>query len=163
MWLFSIQKYNDIEHVFIFYQICDMRLRCLGFGMDLVCLAEQPLHAVPLLKFHKKQPRFRDQHTPIYEYAIPQWINHSFYRSPQQRNSTSRFIPRMKLPERPIVIDEETGIPEGVFYVDLKYPESCKLLLNRVNAFVNFSIISLFLDQLLLVLSNKSLGITRIF
>ena len=96
--------------------------------MDLVCLAEQPLHAVPLLKFHKKQPRFRDQNTPMYEYAIPQWINHSFYRSPQQRNSTSRFIPRMKLPERPIVIDEEAGIPEGVLYVVPLQTSKCQAL-----------------------------------
>ena len=84
--------------------------------MDLVCLAEQPLHAVPLLKFYsRKQPKFKDHNVVTIDYNIPQWINHSFYRSPQQRNSTSRFIPRMKVPERPTFIEEDDSILEGAF------------------------------------------------
>lgn len=88
-----------------------------GFGVDLVCLAEQPLHAVPLLKFHsRKQPRFKDQNVIAIDYNIPQWINHSFYRSPQQRNSTTRFIPRMKVPERPALKEDYDNTPDGKLF-----------------------------------------------
>lgn len=62
-------------------------------GSDLVCVGEQPLHAVPLLKFHNKDvsPSAAD------DYSMPHWINLSFY-STNKKVAYSTFIPRIKLP-----------------------------------------------------------------
>ncbi|KAG8178705.1 hypothetical protein JTE90_011631 [Oedothorax gibbosus] len=67
-----------------------------GIGSDLVCLGEQPLHAVPLFKFHNKQ---MPQNTPSVadDYNMPHWINLSFYSTKSQNIYTS-FVPRIKLP-----------------------------------------------------------------
>ncbi|XP_028448313.1 GATOR complex protein DEPDC5 isoform X4 [Perca flavescens] len=65
-----------------------------GIGVDLVCMGEQPLHAVPLFKLHNRttpgDSRVGD------DYNLPHWINHSFYTSKSQ-NSCSSFTPRIKL------------------------------------------------------------------
>ncbi|XP_068604569.1 GATOR1 complex protein DEPDC5 [Brachionichthys hirsutus] len=65
-----------------------------GIGVDLVCMGEQPLHAVPLFKLHSRMApgdsRVGD------DYNLPHWINHSFYTSKSQ-NSCSSFTPRIKL------------------------------------------------------------------
>ncbi|KAM9322543.1 GATOR1 complex protein DEPDC5 isoform 3-T5 [Pholidichthys leucotaenia] len=65
-----------------------------GIGVDLVCMGEQPLHAVPLFKLHNRtapgDTRVGD------DYNLPHWINHSFYTSKSQ-NSCSSFTPRIKL------------------------------------------------------------------
>ncbi|KAI8435163.1 hypothetical protein MSG28_003534 [Choristoneura fumiferana] len=42
-----------------------------GVGSDLVCVGEQPLHAVPLLKFHNKDNNLNS----IDDYSMPHWIN----------------------------------------------------------------------------------------
>ncbi|PRD26788.1 UNVERIFIED_CONTAM: Depdc5 [Trichonephila clavipes] len=67
-----------------------------GIGSDLVCLGEQPLHAVPLFKFYNKQ---LPQSTPSVadDYNMPHWINLSFY-STKSKNIYINFIPRIKLP-----------------------------------------------------------------
>ncbi|XP_053952512.1 GATOR complex protein Iml1 isoform X2 [Anastrepha ludens] len=67
-----------------------------GVGSDLVCVGEQPLHAVPLLKFHNKDTSL----TSADDYSLPHWINLSFY-STNKKVAYSNFIPRIKLP--PIV------------------------------------------------------------
>ncbi|XP_061694755.1 GATOR1 complex protein DEPDC5 isoform X5 [Syngnathoides biaculeatus] len=63
-----------------------------GIGVDLVCMGEQPLHAVPLFKLHNRS-------TPDScmgnDYNLPHWINHSFYTS-KSLNSCNTFIPRLK-------------------------------------------------------------------
>jgi hypothetical protein len=46
-----------------------------GIGSDLVCLGEQPLFAVPLFKFLKKNPNAAD------DYQIPHWMNLRFNRN----------------------------------------------------------------------------------
>ncbi|XP_042300681.1 GATOR complex protein DEPDC5-like [Sceloporus undulatus] len=47
-----------------------------GIGVDLVCMGEQPLHAVPLFKLHNRagpgDSRLGD------DYNIPHWINHRY-------------------------------------------------------------------------------------
>nr|CAI5845585.1 unnamed protein product [Callosobruchus analis] len=64
-----------------------------GVGSDLVCVGEQPLHAVPLLKFHNK-----DTHLNVPDdYSMPHWINLSFY-STNKKIPYSSFVPRIKLP-----------------------------------------------------------------
>ncbi|KAG7307168.1 hypothetical protein JYU34_007319 [Plutella xylostella] len=66
-----------------------------GVGSDLVCVGEQPLHAVPLLKFHNKDNSLNS----IDDYSMPHWINLSFY-STNKKVAYSNFIPRIKLPPR---------------------------------------------------------------
>ncbi|XP_032513466.1 GATOR complex protein Iml1 isoform X2 [Danaus plexippus] len=66
-----------------------------GVGSDLVCVGEQPLHAVPLLKFHNKDSTINS----IDDYSMPHWINLSFY-STNKKVAYSNFIPRIKLPPR---------------------------------------------------------------
>ncbi|XP_063239930.1 GATOR complex protein Iml1 isoform X2 [Bacillus rossius redtenbacheri] len=65
-----------------------------GVGSDLVCVGEQPLHAVPLLKFHNKDASFTAD-----DYSMPHWINLSFY-STNKKVAYSNFIPRIKLPPK---------------------------------------------------------------
>lgn len=60
---------------------------------DLVCVGEQPLHAVPLLKFHYKDASL----TTVDDYSMPHWINLSFY-STNKKVAYSSFIPRIRLP-----------------------------------------------------------------
>lgn len=64
-----------------------------GVSSDLVCVGEQPLHAVPLLKFHYKDSCL----TSVDDYSMPHWINLSFY-STNKKVAYSTFIPRIKLP-----------------------------------------------------------------
>ena len=66
----------------------------LGVGVDLVCLGEQPLHAVPLIKFTSKSKNAAED-----TYSIPQWINLSYYSKPDSKSSV--FVPRMTVPEKP--------------------------------------------------------------
>ncbi|XP_064612475.1 LOW QUALITY PROTEIN: GATOR1 complex protein DEPDC5-like [Liolophura sinensis] len=70
-----------------------------GVGSDLVCVGEQPLHAVPLFRFHNKNPNQRMQDMGD-DYNIPHWMNHSFYtsRSQVQCLANSTFVPRIKPP-----------------------------------------------------------------
>ncbi|MEQ2294190.1 GATOR complex protein depdc5, partial [Ameca splendens] len=65
-----------------------------GIGVDLVCMGEQPLHAVPLFKLHNKTTP-RDSRAGD-DYNLPHWVNHSFYTFKSQ-NSCSSFTPRIKL------------------------------------------------------------------
>ncbi|XP_071633738.1 GATOR complex protein Iml1 isoform X7 [Temnothorax longispinosus] len=66
-----------------------------GVGSDLVCVGEQPLHAVPLLKFHNKDSSINAPD----DYSMPHWINLSFY-STNKKIPYSTFIPRIKLPQK---------------------------------------------------------------
>lgn len=80
-----------------------------GIGSDLVCMGEQPLHAVPLLRFHSKT--IHNGLDVGDDYNIPHWINHSFYtsRSQVQISSKSSFVPRIKLASKVPVNDKENN------------------------------------------------------
>uniref|UniRef100_A0A3Q1HCZ2 DEP domain-containing protein n=1 Tax=Anabas testudineus TaxID=64144 RepID=A0A3Q1HCZ2_ANATE len=88
-----------------------------GIGVDLVCMGEQPLHAVPLFKLHNRSTpgdsRVGD------DYNLPHWINHSFYTSKSQ-NSCSSFTPRIKLAGRKVSLcapkDSDNSLPIQVDY-----------------------------------------------
>ncbi|XP_039435654.1 GATOR complex protein Iml1 isoform X2 [Culex pipiens pallens] len=84
-----------------------------GVGSDLVCVGEQPLHAVPLLKFHNK-----DSLTSIDDYSMPHWINLSFY-STNKKVAYSSFIPRIKPPP----VASEGAMHESPDSFKLKLPK----------------------------------------
>ena len=65
-----------------------------GVGADLVSLTEQPLHAVPLLKYSSSQA----EDGIVSDYAIPHWLNYSFY-DPKSKWITDSFQPRIRLPD----------------------------------------------------------------
>ncbi|EDW50059.1 GM14207 [Drosophila sechellia] len=79
-----------------------------GVGSDLVCVGEQPLHAVPLLKFHNKDTTL----TSADDYSLPHWINLSFY-STNKKIAYSSFIPRIKLPLFGSQLTLHDGVGEG--------------------------------------------------
>jgi hypothetical protein len=72
----------------------------IGVGSDLVCVGEQPLHAVPLLQFHNKRHSAASN-----DFSMPHWINLSFYSS-SKRIGYSTFLPRIKM--APILNKEAT-------------------------------------------------------
>lgn len=73
--------------------ITKQRIIDSGVGSDLICVGEQPLHAVPLLKFHHKDPKT----SPSADYSMPHWINLSFYNK-GHKVAYSNFTPRIKVP-----------------------------------------------------------------
>ncbi|XP_068748692.1 GATOR1 complex protein DEPDC5-like [Montipora capricornis] len=90
--------------------ITKQRLLDSGVSIDLVCLAEQPLHTVPLLKYFSKVLGQRDANLAD-DYNIPHWMNHNFYASPKTRNKVDNYVPRIKVPE--IVLNSLRRRPEG--------------------------------------------------
>ncbi|KAK7877173.1 hypothetical protein WMY93_032118 [Mugilogobius chulae] len=91
-----------------------------GIGVDLVCMGEQPLHAVPLFKLHNK-PTPGDSRVGD-DYNLPHWINHSFYTSKNQ-SPCSSFTPRIKLAARKPHADKLKNHKEHTLCVQ-KEPEN---------------------------------------
>lgn len=100
-------------------QITKQRIIDSGVGIDLICVGEQPLHAVsqgsepdedqatylPSLQVPLFQFITKSNVDERVEYSMPHWINVSFFVSQTKFGSTI-FRPRIKLP--PFVDDEET-------------------------------------------------------
>ncbi|CAH8504993.1 unnamed protein product, partial [Schistosoma turkestanicum] len=69
------------------------RVLDLGVGVDLICLAEQPLHAVPLFKI------LSESFINPEEYIAPHWINCSYFKSAQELKyiEMGKPFPRVKV------------------------------------------------------------------
>ncbi|XP_076434609.1 GATOR1 complex protein DEPDC5-like [Babylonia areolata] len=87
-----------------------------GVGSDLVCMGEQPLHAVPLFKFHSRNVKSSVEVGD--DYNIPHWMNHSFYTSKNQiqNQQNATFVPRIKPP------------PEFMKMMERKKPKTVSLV-----------------------------------
>ncbi|XP_053500716.1 GATOR complex protein DEPDC5 isoform X2 [Ictalurus furcatus] len=79
-----------------------------GIGVDLVCMGEQPLHAVPLFKLHN---RTVPGDSRLDDYNLPHWINHSFYTSKSQ-GLCSSFTPRIKLAGQKLHVEKSKSSKE---------------------------------------------------
>uniref|UniRef100_A0A2S2R9E1 DEP domain-containing protein 5 n=1 Tax=Sipha flava TaxID=143950 RepID=A0A2S2R9E1_9HEMI len=73
--------------------ITKQRVMDNGVGIDLICVGQEPLYAVPLFLFQNRDESLGD------DCSIPHWINLSFYRS-KHMPPKSTFVPRIKLPNQ---------------------------------------------------------------
>ena len=83
--------------------ITKQRIIDSGVGSDLICVGEQPLHAVPLFKYHRKM---KDGLNTSEDYSMPHWINLSFY-SKNKPVGYSNFKSRIKIPRS---LDSRLGL-----------------------------------------------------
>ncbi len=73
--------------------ITKQRIIDSGVGSDLICVGEQPLHAVPLFKYHHREANL----SITDDYSMPHWINLSFY-SKNIKVGYSNYKSRINIP-----------------------------------------------------------------
>lgn len=73
------------------------RVSDIGISLDLVCLAQMPLHTAPIFSFATHSDNALHGVTQT-EYSVPYWINCSFYTPELDRPyRPDRFVPRCKM------------------------------------------------------------------
>lgn len=66
-----------------------------SIGVDIVALSPKPLHPVPLFKY---------DHSGTTEYALPHWVDISFWKGPYDTRSSTWTLPRTEEPVNDIAI-----------------------------------------------------------
>ncbi|KAF7193307.1 Vacuolar membrane-associated protein iml1 [Pseudocercospora fuligena] len=76
-----------------------------SIGVDIVALSPKPLHPVPLFKY---------DHEGVIEYALPHWVDISFWRSPNDEPQSTWTLPDTEEPVHDIALPlmQDSGFSE---------------------------------------------------